>query len=130
MVKNVGTGLQACPKIRAHLKVRPYSDAFLIQLVGRRQGLGFLQLHLFAAACDGAFAGLGAEHLGVAGLTLESFSKLVCHIISPSSAKRRLFLLFHRLATAGHLAGAALGNDKFRSALGADIFLANLVSHY
>ena len=110
--------------------MRAYFAMPVIKLVGRGQSLGFLQLHFFAAACDRAFAGLGAKHLSIAGLTLEPFSKLVSHINSPSSAKRRLFLLFHRLTAAGHLACAALGNDKLRSALGADIFLTYLVSHY
>lgn len=111
------------------LYIRPCND-LAEESVRGRQRLGFLQLHLFAAATDGTLAGLGAEHLGAAGPTLKPFSKLVCHIISPSSAKRRLFLLFHGLAAACDLAVAALGHNKLGSALGADIFFTYLISHW
>ena len=51
--------------------------------VGRGQRLGFLQLHFLAAADDRAFPGLCTQRLAAARFTLESFTKLVRHIISP-----------------------------------------------
>jgi hypothetical protein len=52
-------------------------------LVGGREDLGLHQLHRLTAALNVALAGLNAEDLCSALLTLESLTELVSHPITP-----------------------------------------------
>jgi hypothetical protein len=56
---------------------------------------------------------------------LKALAKLIYHPDTPSC----YLTLLHRLAAADKLSFAGLGDDEFGAALGAEVALADLVSH-